>query len=138
MRIVKERLERLGQQMTELEHSLKQETKSSAGDKYETGRAMLHMEQEKISKQVDEARMILTQLSQIDPSSTNDMIETGALVITDSLNLYVSVALGKLTIDETAVYAISPASPLAKAMAGSESGSSFAFNEKNHLIREIY
>jgi len=40
--------------IVEIQHSLTSETKSSAGDKHETGRAMLQLEREKIGNQLAE------------------------------------------------------------------------------------
>ena len=41
------RFDALKERLDDINESLASETKSSAGDKYETGRAMLHLEKEK-------------------------------------------------------------------------------------------
>lgn len=51
---VNERLARIQGQIKELETALTSETKSSAGDKHETGRAMIQLEREKLGQQLAE------------------------------------------------------------------------------------
>ena len=48
------RIARFNHTMKELEEALKPESRSCMGDKYETSRALLHLEFEKISGQVEQ------------------------------------------------------------------------------------
>lgn len=73
-----------------------EETKSSAGDKYETGRAMMQLEIEKQSVQLAEAMKLKHVLSQINPEKTTETIQSGSLVFTDQGNFYISISAGKL------------------------------------------
>ena len=51
---VEERLSNIQNQIRAIQESLTSETKSSAGDKHETGRAMLQLEREKAGQQLAE------------------------------------------------------------------------------------
>ena len=67
-----------------IEESKLGETKSSAGDKYETGRAMMQMEQDKLIAQLASLELIKTQLKQISPRQKCDQGMLGAIVNTDT------------------------------------------------------
>ena len=51
---VRQKQEVLKKRGASLQESLNSETKSSAGDKHETGRAMVQLEQEKLGQQLQE------------------------------------------------------------------------------------
>ena len=52
---VEERIARIQNNIKGIQEALTSETKSSAGDKHETGRAMLQLEREKLGRQLAEA-----------------------------------------------------------------------------------
>ena len=113
------------------------ETKSSAGDKYETGRAMMQMEQDKISSQLDQLMTTKNHLKLISPDLMSDAVKLGTLAITDIGNFYISVSLGKVIVDEQEYYAISPAAPLSKVLTGKRVGDSISFRDRRYRILEI-
>ena len=113
------------------------ETKSSAGDKYETGRAMMQMEQDKISSQLDQLIATKNHLKQISSDLKSDIVKVGTLVITDIGNYYVSVSLGKMIVDEIVYYAISPAAPLSIALTGNGVGDNVLFRNRCYKILDI-
>lgn len=81
--------------LQDLKESAGSETKSSAGDKHETGRAMVHLEQEKMLKQQANNQSIQRVLDKIDPNLSLTTVALGSLVITDKVRFLVSAALGK-------------------------------------------
>lgn len=60
--------------------SIHNETKSSAGDKHETGRAMAQLEQEKLGKQLQLIKNLRDAASRISFSEINSQIGFGSLV----------------------------------------------------------
>jgi hypothetical protein len=68
-KIVEDRLATAQQAMDAAQQSANQEEKSSAGDKYETGRAMAQLERDKAATQVEENKKMLTVLRQIKQST---------------------------------------------------------------------
>ena len=54
-----DRLNTINKTIQELQESLTSETKSSAGDKHETGRAMLQLEREKAGQQLAEIKKLI-------------------------------------------------------------------------------
>jgi hypothetical protein len=112
------------------------ETKSSAGDKYETGRAMMQMEEDKVMAQLDQAQFQLQQLRQI-PAYSGTTISSGSLVRTQKGCYFLSVSMGKAIVDGTVFYCISTQAPLAQQMLGKSKGDRIAFNGQEDEILEV-
>ena len=97
--ITQQRVSDLSEIIQEAQDAANNETKSSAGDKHETGRAMAQLETEKLSKQLFEALKLEQVLSQINPNTEHKQVGLGSLVTTNNGIFYISVSLGKLEID---------------------------------------
>lgn len=114
------------------------EGKSSAGDKYETGRAMMQLERDQHARLLAEGLKLRQVLDNLDPSLLHDQVRLGSLVKTSGGNFYVSISLGKLTLDVTDYIAISPITPLGKALLGLKEGSStFLSNQKIQVLEVV-
>ena len=113
------------------------ETKSSVGDKYETGRAMAQNEQHRNEVQLAQALELKKGLSNIDLDKKYSKVETGALVKTSIGLYYISIGLGALKVNNFNVFAISLSSPIGKAMVGLEQGNEVIFQGRKQLIEEI-
>lgn len=114
-----------------------QETKSSAGDKYETGRAMMHLEKEKLTGQMAEVLKMEQGLNLINPEKAYEQVELGALVQTAQAAYYLSVSVGKLMIEGQTIFAVSPASPIGQALLGKQSGEEFSFSGRTMKITAL-
>src|ERR1035437_2392798 len=106
------------------------ETKSSAGDKHETGRAMAQLEQEKSGKQLHEALELKKMFDRISPDKESKIVSQGSLVITNNDNFYLSISIGKIIIENVIYYAVSPATPIAALLIGKQKMHTFTFNEQ--------
>lgn len=114
------KIQTLQKQQEDLLESLKHETKSTAGDKYETSRAMLHQEQENIASQLSvlfQQKAILESIS-LNENLATEKIQFGSLVTTSKGMIFIAAALGKIIVDNQTVFAVSPESPLGKMMMG--------------------
>jgi hypothetical protein len=114
------------------------ETKSSAGDKHDTGKAMMQMEQEKLGAQFRELINNKKILLSINPGEIFERVQSGSLIITNNGIFYLSISLGKILTDTVEVYIISSQSPLAKLLMHKSKGSEFGFNGKVYQITEVY
>ncbi len=123
--------------LKELESSNASDTKSSAGDKHETARAMLHIEQENIGKQLKELQEQKAVLERIDPRTHAAQITKGSLVRTDKGFLYLSIALGKIVVEGETLMVISPGSPLGEKLMGLKEKDSVAFNDSHYRVESI-
>ena len=96
----------LEQNLNELTEGVKNDSKSSAGDKHETSISMMQLEQEKIRKQLHEALIQKTELEKLNPKLTANKVSKGSLVKANNIYLYISIALGKITIDGSVVMVV--------------------------------
>lgn len=124
--------------MDDAQDSANNETKSSAGDKFETGRAMMHNERDKNAQQLSEARKLELFLSQIKADRVFDRVAFGSVVQTDFGNYFISIAAGRILVDGKKYFAISPQAPLAKEMMRKEKGDTITFNDKPVKILDVF
>ena len=113
------------------------DAKSSAGDKHETALSMMHLEQEKLSAKLQEAIHFKEVLSKIDLSVNSQKVVLGSLVKANGLQLFISAALPKVTIDGTSVLALSPQSPLGSQLIGKEVGAVVEVNGSKFTVEDI-
>ncbi|MEO9571452.1 MAG: 3-oxoacyl-ACP synthase [Polaribacter sp.] len=118
--------------------ALKTETKSSAGDKHETGRAMLQLEIEKAGQQLSGVNFMKQTLLKIDISKTSKVAHLGSLIETNIATYFLSISAGELKIKNKTYYAISIASPIGKLLLGKTTVNTFIFNGKKIEINNIY
>ncbi|RDY59743.1 3-oxoacyl-ACP synthase [Flagellimonas nanhaiensis] len=123
--------------MKTLQDSLSSETKSSAGDKHETGRAMVQLEQEKLSRQLLELEKTRSVLLRIDVNQKSDKISLGSLVKTDLANYFVAISSEVFKQKDLTVFCISAGSPIAQNLMGKEMGEAFYFNGQEQTILEV-
>ncbi len=109
------------------------DTKSSAGDKFETGREMMQREMDKLSAQVDNTLNSIAKLDRIADLPTSSIISEGSLVETDQETYYVSIGYGKLD----TVFAISIESPLGIELKGKRAGDRIEMRGRNITIKHI-
>lgn len=114
------------------------ETKSSAGDKYETGRAMMQLEMEKHSAQLAEAMKLKRLLDQIRVDHQPAAVQPGSLVITDQGNFFVAISVGQLVVENRTYIALSAESPLGLKLKGLKQGESFNFGNKTYKIEQVW
>lgn len=138
LKLVASKLQTQQQALQDLVDSAGSETKSSAGDKYETGRAMLHMEQDNIRQQMAETLAQKALLNAIDPHAHHERIGLGSVVRSTNGYYYLSAALGKLIVEGQAVMALSLKSPLGAKLAGLQVGDSVVINERELIIKEVW
>lgn len=136
LQIIKERLQIYQQDLADLQQSANEETKSSMGDKYETGRSMVQQEMDKVQHRVEELNK-LKQILQGITSNKSNKVSMGSFVITDQGNFYIAVSLGQLKMDDTNFIAISPAAPLAQKMIGLTEKDFFVLNGRKYLIEKV-
>ena len=113
------------------------DTKSSAGDKFETSRAMAQMELEKMERALARSTKLLLDLSIINLDKEYKNVEFGSLIITNNGNYLASFALGKITIDHIDYYAISLASPIGQVLMQKMVGDVLSFQGREIIINEI-
>jgi transcription elongation GreA/GreB family factor len=120
------------------QESKKTDTKSSAGDKFETGRAMIQQEMDKAESQLSKVLEMRQTLSMIDESKKSEEVEFGSLVETDQGTYFISVGIGAFELDLQKYYCISLASPIGKALNGKKEGDIINFQDTKIGILKIH
>ncbi|RQO38027.1 hypothetical protein DBR39_14175 [Chryseobacterium sp. KBW03] len=113
------------------------DTKSSMGDKYETGREMLQQEINNLQRQLNEVLNQQAVLQKI-TSDPSEKVQNGALVKTNKGLFYISVSMGEIAVDNQKVMTVSAESPLVKVMYGKKTGESFTVNTISQTIENIW
>ena len=123
----------------ELMESNKQEGKSSAGDKHETAAAQVHLELEKMGRQMQEHNRKCEELERFKPSKLDSInqVRSGSLVETSEGWFYVITSLGKLTTEAGECYVVSASSPIGAALLGKQAGEVFQWNGKSGKILKV-
>ena len=109
------------------------DTKSSAGDKFETGREMMQREMDKLSALVDNTLNSIAKLDRLTDLSAAAVISEVSLVVTDQETYYISIGYGKLD----SVYAISIESPLGVELKGKRVGECIEMRGRKITIKSI-
>ncbi len=113
------------------------EEKSSAGDKYETGRAMAQIMRDQAAQQLDEALKLKAALDQLDLKVSSPKIAAGSLVITDKNRFYISISAGELEVDGEKYFAVSPHSPIGKTLISRKENDVIIFLKQEHHILKV-
>ena len=119
------------------QNALSSETKSSAGDKHETGRAMLQLEMEKAGQQLYTITQMKEILAKIDPSKKNNIAHLGSIISTNIGNYFLSISAGILQVHTEQYFAISISSPIGKLLLGKKVNDDIIFNNKKLQIIAI-
>ena len=123
--------------IAEAREAANNETKSSAGDKYETGREVMQQEIDLNLTRLNELNKLKQTLDRIAPNQKNTAAQPGAVVCTDNGNYYIAISAEQLKVNGATYYAISAASPIGTKLAGLKAGDSFTLNGKKVLIESI-
>lgn len=130
-----ERINGITDSLKKIEEARNSETKSSAGDKFETGRAMMQMEEAKLNAQLEEVLKVRQVLDQINPLKTTNRIAAGSLVATNRGNYFLAVGLGKVRLEGRVFFCSSLESPIGRHLHGKQVGDAFTFNELEFIVQ---
>ncbi|MBS1566041.1 MAG: hypothetical protein JST39_16755 [Bacteroidetes bacterium] len=115
-----------------------QEEKSSAGDKYETGRAMGHLQKDMHASQLAAHLKDLATLKAVNTEKVYSRPVSGALIDCGDCAFFIAAGLGKQQVEGQSIFFISPFAPLAKTLEEKKAGDAFIFNKQTLTIKEIY
>jgi len=135
--LVEQRIANAKQAMNAAQESANTEGKSSAGDKYETGRAMAQIERDKAAQQLNDAIKLKSTLSVVSLKPSGNQVSLGSVVKTDKNHFFIAISLGKLTVADNEYFVIAPGTPIGRILMGLQVSSQFLFNNQLHTIREI-
>jgi transcription elongation GreA/GreB family factor len=135
---LKDKINSLHAIINEVSEASNSESKSSAGDKHETSKAMMQLEIEKLGTQLNEAELQLVEFEKINFNKNFQCIEQGSLVETNKGYFLIASSIGKIIVDNKTVFVISSKSPLVIALAGKQQNDVLSFNGVEYVINYIY
>lgn len=140
LKTIQDRLSEAVAELDSLRQSLGSEAKSTAGDKHETGRAMIQLDMERAAAKLRELQTASANALQLFRTSpATDQVRLGHTVETNNGCFLLGPPLGKLTCDDgTACFALSAASPLGQRLLGKQVGESFQSGPQVFKILSIH
>jgi transcription elongation GreA/GreB family factor len=111
-----------------------EDTKSSAGDKYETGRAMMQQQIDMNQVELHKAELLFNTLKALDPVMPGERISAGSLIYTNIGIYYIAVGIGKIDFEEQEIFVVSPAAPLAQMLMSKKQNDQIHFTGKDHTV----
>lgn len=132
-----EKLSYLNSHSKDLNDALTSETKSTAGDKHDTSRAMIHLEQEKIQHQFSKIQQQRYQLLSFKEITSTERIGLGNIILTPQNTFLLGVGLGKQVLNGKVIFCIGAETPLAAQLLGKKVKDEFYFNGKTEVIESI-
>ena len=130
-------IDEINRNMAFARESRDNETKSSVGDKYETGREMANMEMEKLNMQLSKTMILLNEVGKLNVQKEYNTIGFGSLVFTNKANYFISFGLGKVDVANETFFCISLESPIGKALSGKKQGDVVRFQNNEIVIKNI-
>jgi anti-sigma28 factor (negative regulator of flagellin synthesis) len=116
--------------------SIQTDSKSSAGDKHETFKSMMHIEQEKMQTQIKMINQQINIINQLKVEKKN-RIENGTLIVTDSKVFFIAASLGLASISDQSFFIVSLDSPIIQFMKKQSINTMFTFQSTNYKIIDI-
>jgi hypothetical protein len=136
--ILHERIEASSIAMSEAQNAANDEGKSSVGDKYQTGRAMAHIDRDIHARQLDTAQKELSFIQKVDISLFCKKIDLGAFAETSEGNYFFLTGLGVIDFNNEKIFYLSINSPIGKNLSGKTADEKVSFNGKDILIKNVF
>ncbi len=136
--LLDERINTAQSMIDQAEATMLDDTKSSAGDKFETTRETMQQEIDKYGKQRAELQKQVAILKQIQPDEDLEKVQVGAVVLTDSINFFFSTSVGRVQHENHQFQVVSMQSPIARAFSSAKAKEEITFNGKKYAIKEIF
>lgn len=135
--LVEKRMNTSWEAMEAAKNSANEESKSSAGDKYETARAMGQLDREMNGRMYEQARQERLTLDKIKTDIIHAAVNLGALVETSMGIFFVSIGTGAVNVNGKNIMVISPQSPIGQVLMKKVAGDTFEFRGKAQQVVRI-
>jgi len=136
--LIGQRITAAKEAIAQAQQAANQEEKSSAGDKYETGRAMGHLQKDMHSRQLSEQAKELATLLGVQVDTLYPVVRSGSFIQCEDLGFFMAAGLGKQIMDGRLILFLSPLAPLARSLEGKKTGDSFSLNGEEKIILDLY
>ncbi len=135
--LIAERIDTSSDAIAATRMSFTSDTKSSAGDKHEVGRAMVQQELDKQEAQHAHLQTLLHELQRVPMERTFTQGAFGSLMHTDQGSYFLAIGLGPVQVDGHTCYAISLAAPIGQLLLGKGAGDTILFNGRRIVVQAV-
>lgn len=129
------RIKGIQTELNDLKDGIASDSKSTAGDKHETARAMAQLEQEQLAAQLKQMQDHLQVIQQAKRVKFETRIAFGSLVRSTKGWFYLSTGIGAVP-GEVALFCLSMQTPMGQALLGKTQGESAVVNGQSIEILE--
>ncbi|WP_113639402.1 3-oxoacyl-ACP synthase [Nubsella zeaxanthinifaciens] len=137
LKFIDQRIANATEALQQAQEASNDDIKSSAGDKFETGREMAQQDINRNKQLLADAQQQKSVLLSLADVAETEKVRAGSLVYTNNGNFYISISAGQLTLNNQPYFAVSAASPIGKLLIGKAKGEAFDFNGKKYKIDSI-
>lgn len=134
---LKFKISALQTEISSLQQEKGEETKSSAGDKFETSREMMNQSINRLEGSLQQQKKQLQQLQELKTIKQTKKISVGSFVSTKKTNFLFGLAFGKVNSHKGNIFALSLNSPLGKLFFDKEVGDTVTMNQTSYTIKSI-
>jgi transcription elongation GreA/GreB family factor len=135
--VLADKLKLISDDLESLQQAQQNETKSSMGDKYETGPAMLNQQRQRLLQQQQQLNANMRALGQLNPRATTEMVQLGTLLATDQGLFYLAIGLGAIECEDHQVWVISLQSPLGQALNAHKPDQTINFQGRTYRLLQL-
>ncbi len=113
------------------------DTKSSAGDKFETTREMMQQEIDRHRRLLADAQRMEQVLASVDPRARPGVAQLGSLLETDRGTFFLAISVGRVDVDGKPYWVVSTAAPVGRQLLGKAAGDRFVFNDVDYAVIHV-
>ncbi len=134
---VDERIANAQQAIASARDAAADDTKSSAGDKFETTREMMQQEIARHQQLLADAERMGQVLVSLDARPQSGPVRLGSLVETNRGTFFLAISAGRLEVDGNTYWVVSTASPIGNRLVDMQAGSRFSFNNMEYTVKQV-
>lgn len=135
--LLNKRIEKYQEELKIIQESRENSEPSTDPDE-QGGQGEMMGDTETVAEQLNAARKIKERLAATNIRNTSEHVRPGSIVETDKSYYFVSVALGKIDMEDgSSVYTLSPEAPIYEHLENKKAGDSFVFNGNTFNIKSV-
>ncbi len=136
-RRIHDELNEFNAELNSIDQEIEKETKSSAGDKFETSREMMSQERDRLAQQINYKKSFLKLLGDSDLKMPLSKVEWGSLIELEDYYCLFGIPIGQIEFKGDKIFCISANSPLGKALLNKKKADIIKFNNTSLKIKSI-
>jgi transcription elongation GreA/GreB family factor len=134
---LKIKIDETQQEISSLQQEMSEDTKSSAGDKFETSREMMNQSINRLQDSLQQHKKQLQQLQGLKGSKSSEKVNMGSFVSCEKTCFLFGLAFGKVNSTKENIFALSLNSPLGRIFLDKKVGDIVKMNQSNYTIKSI-